>query len=234
MIDYWQVQQRLRELGFDPGPVDGILGPRTEAAIVAFKRSHDLRARPYIGPITLSLLFGESHRYEDMGIPWMNEVAKHMGLHETRDFTRLFAWLRSDRSSVGDPRKFPWCGDLVETAIKLTLPGEPFPGRVGLNPYLARNWLEFGVDRGPRYGAVAVFWRTSLHGSLNGHVGFAIGHDPKLGRIRVRGGNQSNSVSDAWLDSARLLGYRVPKTHAELPPLPVMDSRGAVISSNEA
>src|SRR5690606_33789727 len=129
----------------------------------------------------LAQLFGPAARAETVELPWMNEVAKYVGLHETRDFARLFAWLRSDRASVGDPRKFPWCGDLVQTAIRLTLPDEPFPGRVGLNPYLARNWLDFGVDRGPGLGAVAVFWRTSLKGSLDGHVGFAIGHDPKLG-----------------------------------------------------
>lgn len=29
------VQARLREIGFDPGPVDGVFGPRTKAAILA-------------------------------------------------------------------------------------------------------------------------------------------------------------------------------------------------------
>lgn len=233
-MDTRKIQARLKELGFDPGPVDGIIGPKTEAAIVAFKRSRGLLARPYIGPITLSELFGVGARKETIDLPWMNEVAKYMGLHETRDFTRLFAWLRSDKSSVGDPRKYPWCGDLVQTAIKLSLPDEPFPGRVGLNPYLARNWLDFGVDKGPGLGAVAVFWRTSLKGSLNGHVGFVTGRDPKRGLLRIRGGNQSNSVSDAWLDEGRLLGFRSPSTYRDLPPLPTMDSSGAIISTNEA
>ena len=37
-----QVQQRLAELGYDPGPTDGTLGPRTRAAIQAFQRARGL------------------------------------------------------------------------------------------------------------------------------------------------------------------------------------------------
>jgi peptidoglycan hydrolase-like protein with peptidoglycan-binding domain len=33
------VQARLQNLGFDPGKVDGVLGPRTRAAIRTFQRS---------------------------------------------------------------------------------------------------------------------------------------------------------------------------------------------------
>jgi uncharacterized protein (TIGR02594 family) len=233
-MDTRSIQARLKELGFDPGAVDGVLGPKTEAAIVAFKRSRGLAARPYIGPVTLAELFGVKARSETVELPWINEVAKYVGLHESRDFTRLFAWLRSDRASVGDPRKFPWCADLVQTAIRLTLPDEPFPGRLGLNPYLARNWMEFGVPTEGRMGAVAVFWRTHRTQSLNGHVGFVIGRDPQRGLLRIRGGNQGNSVSDAWLGEDRLLGFRAPATYPNLPPLPTMNGAGAIISTNEA
>jgi peptidoglycan hydrolase-like protein with peptidoglycan-binding domain len=38
------IQFALEELGFDPGPADGKLGPRTTAAIEAYQRSHDLQA----------------------------------------------------------------------------------------------------------------------------------------------------------------------------------------------
>lgn len=232
-MDTAKIQRALAAHGFDPGAIDGIMGPKTERAIVRFKRAHGLRARPYLGPLTLSLLFGEGERAATPDVPWMNEVAKYMGLNERAHFQRLFAWLRSDGKSVGDPRQLPWCGDLVETAIKLTLRHEPFTGRVALNPYLARNWLDFGEDTAPAYGAVAVFWRGSPHGS-SGHVGFAIGVDHDRGRIRVRGGNQSNSVSDTWLDESRLLGLRWPKSWSGTKPeMPAMNSAGAVISRNE-
>ena len=36
------IQARLANLGYDPGPTDGIPGPRTERAIRAFQRSHQL------------------------------------------------------------------------------------------------------------------------------------------------------------------------------------------------
>ena len=40
------VQSRLRERGYDPGPLDGRFGPRTRAAIVAFARDAGLPALP--------------------------------------------------------------------------------------------------------------------------------------------------------------------------------------------
>ena len=37
------VQQRLLELGYDPGPVDGIAGPQTRTALGAFQKDRGLR-----------------------------------------------------------------------------------------------------------------------------------------------------------------------------------------------
>ncbi len=39
-----QVQQALHQLGYDPGPVDGVFGPRTRGAIRRFQR--DIGAKP--------------------------------------------------------------------------------------------------------------------------------------------------------------------------------------------
>lgn len=39
-----EVQQSLRRAGFDPGPVDGIMGPGTRAAIEAYQRQNNLPA----------------------------------------------------------------------------------------------------------------------------------------------------------------------------------------------
>jgi N-acetylmuramoyl-L-alanine amidase len=51
------IQARLANLGYDPGPIDGILGPRTEAAIRAFQAKHQpLKVDGICGPKTLAVL----------------------------------------------------------------------------------------------------------------------------------------------------------------------------------
>lgn len=231
--DWKNVQRRLNELGFDAGPVDGIPGARTSAALIAYKESVGLRARAYVGPITMSYLGLTMMAKTKFKVPWMNEMAKYLGKHERTHFSTISKWLRSDGKALGDPRKLPWCGDAVDTALNLTLPNEPRSARLKENPYLARNWMEFGKASGPRFGAVVVFWRGRRNG-MSGHVGFAVAFDESRNRIKVRGGNQSNTVSDAWLDADRLLGYRAPTTYGKLPLLPGMSSAGAAVSRNEA
>lgn len=38
----YRVQGALARLGYDPGPVDGAMGPKTEAAIRSYQRDHNL------------------------------------------------------------------------------------------------------------------------------------------------------------------------------------------------
>lgn len=53
------VQGRLKALGFDPGPADGVVGPRTRAALVAFQRHHGLRRSARADGETLAKLSSE-------------------------------------------------------------------------------------------------------------------------------------------------------------------------------
>jgi uncharacterized protein (TIGR02594 family) len=94
----------------------------------------------------------------------------------------------------------------VETYIRVALPDEPLLGALGVNPYWARNWLLFGREVKPTFGAVLVFSRGS-----GGHVGFAMGQDDT--HFYVLGGNQSDAVTIAQIAKSRLLGARWPATY---------------------
>jgi N-acetylmuramoyl-L-alanine amidase len=51
-----QIQQRLQELGYDPGAADGIYGTRTKNAIICFQRDYGLSDDGIAGPKTLAAL----------------------------------------------------------------------------------------------------------------------------------------------------------------------------------
>jgi murein L,D-transpeptidase YcbB/YkuD len=51
-----EVQQILTDLGYDPGGVDGIYGPQTEAAVVAFQQANDLETDGIVGTLTTAAL----------------------------------------------------------------------------------------------------------------------------------------------------------------------------------
>jgi N-acetylmuramoyl-L-alanine amidase len=53
------VQARLNNLGYDCGPVDGVNGPRTQAAVKAFQKDHGLEVDGIPGPKTQDALKGE-------------------------------------------------------------------------------------------------------------------------------------------------------------------------------
>lgn len=219
------VQERLKALGFDPGPIDGDMGPRTESAIMAFKRAAGLKLRPWVGPQTWKLLHEPRLDLGEKELPWLVEAKKVMNLHEVYDNVALRRWLASDKHALGDPAKLPWCGDFVETAIRLALPGEPVPK----NPYWALNWRGFGLPTEPTYGAVG-----SIRRDGGGHAFFLVGQDRT--RYFALGGNQSNKVSVVPIDKSRCPpeSFRWPATYDREPiNLPSMTS-SAASSTNEA
>jgi len=54
--DVINLQERVHELGYDAGPVDGIFGPETEVGLRAFQRDYGLTADGTCGPATLRAL----------------------------------------------------------------------------------------------------------------------------------------------------------------------------------
>ena len=47
-----QLQQALRDLGYDPGAADGQFGSKTEAAVKSFQGDHDIAVDGIVGDIT--------------------------------------------------------------------------------------------------------------------------------------------------------------------------------------
>ena len=54
--DVHELQSRLSQLGFDPGRVDGILGPHTEKAVIEFQRNRSLTEDGTAGPEVITEL----------------------------------------------------------------------------------------------------------------------------------------------------------------------------------
>jgi len=206
------IQRALDTLGHSPGTIDGLWGMRTARALKSLLAANG-RAASVALPGAL---------------PWITEAKAALGRNEDRDRSWLMNWLKRDGRSLGDPSKNPWCGDFVETCIRIALPDEPLLGALGSNPYWARNWLMFGQPVRPIPGAVLVFERGS-----GGHVGFAIGLDDT--HFYVLGGNQSDAVTIARIAKSRLLGARWPATVPPRPQrLPVMKPGEFLSTTNEA
>lgn len=202
-----KLQQRLKDLGFDPGPVDGDWGPRTLAAVNA----------------ALDKLAPPSEGLDDP--KWIATARRYIGTQEwagAPDNPRILQWWKALGAPFTDDET-PWCGAFVggvlsESGIK--------PQKGGAS---ARAWNSFGKKlTRPAYGCIVVFWRGSKTGTA-GHVGFLLGVD-KRGNLMVLGGNQSNAVNVKPFSKDRVLGYRWPGTapREERYKLPVLDSDGTV------
>ena len=216
---YLKLQGALHDLGYDPGPTDGAWGTKTRAAVNALAAA-DGAPQAALAPQPVPVWYPDA-------LPWMQVARQHLGLNETRDNAALREFLQSDGHALGDPASLPWCGDFVETCIRLGLPSEVVPA----NPYFARNWAgsEFGAYCPPIYGAVVVFER----GPASGHVAFLVGQDDSA--FYCLGGNQGDGVTIARIAKTRAIATRWPKTWpATIAPLPMMVPGQTKLTTNEA
>lgn len=107
---------------------------------------------------------------------------------------KLGAWWRDDET--------PWCG--VALAGWLSESGLKYPK----DYYRALSWAEYGIAcNGPKLGAIAVLQRKG-----GGHVGIVTGVNESGSHVRLIGGNQGDSVSEAWFDVSRIIAYRRPES----------------------
>jgi len=229
------VQKRLTELGYDVGPLDGIRGRRVIAAVKQFQHNNGLAPDGMVGRNTYAKMFAKPHQQVKQPIvaydafPWLEQAFSIKGLHEVRNRTKLWNWLRYGGNKVADPAKVPWCGSFMAAVFAHSLPEEPIPN----NPAGSIHWLKFGIPCTPQVGSALVFWRGNPN-SWKGHIGFYIGETKT--HFLVLGGNQSNSVSETLVAKNRLRngGARWPST--ALAPTGLREAvqgSGYIITTNE-
>lgn len=237
------LQFTLQRAGFNPGPVDGVPGRLTTAAVIAFQRAKGLEPDGIVGPATLRALaavarapraIASASRAADAGrsmTPWLEVAYSLKGLKEAPgaannatilDWARkLGGWIAPWYVARGDAT--PWCGLFVAHTIATALPAEPLPQ----NPLSALAWATWGVPlANPTVGAVMVKKRTG-----GGHVFEYIGEDDR--HYYGIGGNQSDSVSVQAFKKADVIAIRWPSTV----PVPATSHRprmvGGVLSTKE-
>jgi len=238
-------QKLLKRHGFYHGGIDGIDGPKTAAATIAFKASRGLRARDYVGPMTAMALRkairpaaaniasdGKRH----MMPVWLRLAYSHLGLREIRGSSHnaeiLGWWERLSLPFKDD--ETPWCAGFVNAMVQAS--GLPIVGK-NRAAALGWRWNAYGIRlSGPALGAVMSMERPSKPGS--GHMTFVAGRD-KNGNIMGLGGNQGNMVSiNPYSPTARRAQYHwpdgvLPPSVTGLASLPIVTSDGSKLT-NEA
>lgn len=240
MVSVIEIQKALKENGYDPGPIDGIIGRMTIAAIKQFQQNHRLLVDGIVGPSTLAKLLPDEAAADGnfidvaaipLDMPWLIEAYHLIGTQETPGAgsnEAILGWGERLRINYSDD-EIPWCGLFVAHCIGSQLPMEPMP----TNPLGARNWSSFGQSCPvPQLGSVMVFWRGSPDG-WEGHVGFYWAEDETC--YQILGGNQSNSVTISRLNKERLIEARWPKF--AMPPQNIIRTAaidGKLLSVDEA
>jgi uncharacterized protein (TIGR02594 family) len=220
------VQRRLQELAYSPGPVDGSFGPRTEAAVRAFQRDSGLPVDGMVGPRTRANLESPQCRATSRPMevsaprPPQQEVPGPPGEPRWLAIARREICTREVAPGPGsNPRiveyhqvtslraqddRTPWCAAFVSWVLEQA-------GIRSTTSAWAKSYLDWGnaLDH-PRIGAVTVFQRGSgpPSGRGTGHVGFFVeDHGDSIGLL---GGNQRNHVNIKSYSKSRLLAYRWP------------------------
>lgn len=230
-----ELQAALLARNYNPGPVDGMMGPLTRKAILAFQRDNGLDVDGIVGPKTRAKLFGaaaekpKADKSVPLDLPWLAEAQRLRGLKEVEgagDNPVIMGWAR-DLDAPYSSDEVAWCGLFVTHCIRSALPDAPVPA----NFLGARQWVKFGKTVNPQFGSVLVFWRGERNG-WKGHVGFYWAEDET--HFHVLGGNQSNSVCVSRLPKSRLLEARWPADLNALGITRVASADGALVSVSEA
>lgn len=142
---------------------------------------------------------------------WLEAAWAELGVREVSGAAhnpRVVAYYREAGHAEVARDEVPWCAAFAGAMLM----------RAGIAPsgsLMARSYLSWGapLDNG-QLGALVVLERGSDPSA--GHIGFWVGQS--AGRVFLLGGNQSDAVSVAAYEIARVLAYRWP---APLPATPI-------------
>ena len=227
------IQAALKNLGYDPGPVDGVLGAMTRRAVRAFQADKGLSVDGIIGPNTLRKLFSAAPAKSDaeipLNMPWLIEATRLVTTREIKGPEHnpvIMNWAKDLNVGYASD-EVAWCGLFVGHCIGSQLPDEGLPSKL----LGAQTWKRFGHRVKPQFGSVLVFWRSKPT-SWKGHVGFYWGEDKT--HFHVLGGNQSNAVNVKRITKKRLIDARWPDGVAEGGIIRHASKSGALESTGEA
>lgn len=230
-------QEKLADLKYYTGKIDGIGGSLTKLAFTDFKDNHTLLARPYPGPVTMGTLWGKNAKPKPTPVRikddplWLSEARRLVGVTEvpgSGNNPTIMKWAKDlDQWYPGDDTA--WCGLFVAHCMKVGAPDEA----QNFNRLGARAWKDYGEDLSimsiPPLGAVCRLWRTHPTKSWHGHVFLVTGYSEDA--VRGIGGNQSDTTSESWFPKSRVLGYNIP-TGFQWKPAPL--AKTGEFSKNEA
>lgn len=216
MSETLRIQTRLKELGFDPGPLDDDFGEQTKAALVAFQKANGLQGLGIVGPKTRQLLWPDRVATLAPNLPaavpeWLRHAIAEIGTKEVvgrGSNARVLAYRTlgktTDDQSTEDGSR-PWCADFVCAMLESAGIRSP---RSGMARAVERTPHFVKLDA-PAIGAITTMWRGSKNSGL-GHVYFYAGE--YSARNVAVGGNQNDAVTAASYGTDRVVGYYWPRS----------------------
>lgn len=162
-----------------------------------------------------------------MSTPWFDVATRLLRTKEapgSSNNTVILGWAKKLGGWVASfytKDEIPWCGLFVAHCLR-----EAGAQNLPANPLSALAWASYGGSTQPRVGAVMVFKRPG-----GGHVGFYVGENASA--YLIRGGNQSDSVTDSWISKSRFVGARWPREFPVTTRAVTLTQQGR-LSTNEA
>lgn len=188
--------------------VDGVFGPKTDAAVRAFQRHNSLRPDGIWGPYSQAALIRRI-RAEEIDkeplpsgsgpTPWMVWLFNHEGETEIKgsEHNRFIVDLFKYTSYKTDSDETPWCAALTNAALIKN-------GFKGTGRADAKSFDNYGTACELAYGCVV----TIKHPDGSRHVTFYVKREGDY--LRCIGGNQSNTLKVSSYHISELVASRWP------------------------